>query len=72
MSAAMATIIPFVIRPRPTLPVSSPKRAATIIIFPGVRYEREEKTRSVASNGRRPRKHDDWSIGHSTDPGAAS
>lgn len=60
-SAAMATIVPFVIRPRPALPVGAPKRAATIIIFPGVRYEREQerkgKTPSDAAAGG-GRKHD--------------
>ena len=55
-SAAMATIVPFVIRRRPAPPACSQKRAATIIIFPGVRYERvqcgkEKATPGVASNG---------------------
>lgn len=60
-SAAMATIVPFVIRPRPAAPACSPRQTATVIIFPGVRYEhsqdREAKTSpGVASNG--GRKHD--------------
>lgn len=33
----MATIVPFVIRPRAAMP--APEGSATIIIFPGVRYE---------------------------------
>lgn len=62
----MATIVPFVIRPRPALPPCSPKHAkhaATIIIFPGVRYERVQNhkvkaTPGVASGDRRGHKHD--------------
>jgi len=59
----MATIVPFVIRPRAFSPAPAPGCAATIIIFPGVRYEHPQdggttKTPpSVASNGRRGRKH---------------
>lgn len=55
----MATIVPFVIRPRAAMP--APEGSATIIIFPGVRYEHptgDDKTASpkVASGGRRGRK----------------
>lgn len=58
----MATILPFVIRPRALSPAPAPGCAATIIIFPGVRYEHAQDTGtktppSVASNGRRGPKH---------------
>ena len=35
----MATILPFVVRPRATKSVSDRQGRGTIIIFPGVRYE---------------------------------
>lgn len=57
----MATILPFVVRSkaRPRMPATTGD--ATIIIFPGVRYEHptgDDKTASpkVASGGRRGRK----------------
>jgi len=42
----MATILPFVVRPRGPAPARAEGHAATIIIFPGVRYE------SVGEGGR--------------------
>lgn len=40
----MATILPFVIRARPLARNPAPDGAATIIIFPGVRYEHRDET----------------------------
>ena len=57
----MTTIVPFVIRPRASAP--APGCAATIIIFPGVRYEHgheggdtAETPPQAAGAGRRGRK----------------
>ena len=51
----MATILPFVIPRRGHAP--APEGAATIIIFPGVRYERRPETDKDKSEAtrRRPR-----------------
>lgn len=52
----MATILPFVIRPRPL--ARKPDGVAKIIIFPGVRYEhRDEPPPHAASGERRGRKN---------------
>ena len=52
----MATILPFVVRPRPVL--SGHKGDAAIIIFPGVRYESVEFATSTqkktGGGGKRP------------------
>lgn len=40
----MATILPFVIRPRPRARKPPPDGIAAIIIFPGVRYEHRDET----------------------------
>lgn len=55
----MATILPFVIRARPNARNNpAPGGAATIIIFPGVRYEhRDEPPPHAASGERRGRKN---------------
>mgnify|MGYP007095984920 CR=1 FL=1 len=54
----MATILPFVIRPRPFARRPAPGDVARIIIFPGVRYEhRGEPPPHAASGERRGRKN---------------
>ncbi|MBE0694751.1 MAG: hypothetical protein IH590_16855 [Aquamicrobium sp.] len=57
----MATIFPFVVRPGAQPRTPAPGESATIIIFPGVRYEHPDGNDkaappSVATGGRRGRK----------------
>lgn len=57
----MATIIPFIIRPRQCPPAQARQGDATIIIFPGIRYEQIGEAEvapppEVASTGRGGRK----------------
>jgi len=49
----MATILPFVIRPRPLARKPAPGEGATIVIFPGVRYEHRGEPPSRAASGER-------------------
>ena len=58
----MATILPFVVRPRAFRQNPVPDCGATVIIFPGVRYEHRQGAGAVdppraASGGRRGRKN---------------
>ena len=50
----MATILPFVIPRRGHAPKPAPDGPATVIIFPGVRYERRQDKDEAAA--RRPRR----------------
>ncbi len=55
----MATILPFVVRPRLATPVSSRTERGMIIFFPGVRYEKtlsapeRDDDRPAAADGAR-------------------
>ncbi|MEX4007432.1 hypothetical protein [Neoaquamicrobium sediminum] len=40
----MATILPFVVRPRATAPAPDRQGHSTIIIFPGIRYEKARES----------------------------
>jgi hypothetical protein len=48
----MATIIPFAVRSRATKSVSERPEHATIIIFPGVRYEKTRPGAEADDQGR--------------------
>ena len=56
----MATILPFVIRPNGSPPARRPAGDATIVIFPGVRYEpradEPDERRKAAGAASRKRK----------------